>query len=158
MAQAVRHALQHAAVKRAGEHRLIARQHRQQPGQIGRAPSAIDVRLGESDIAAGQHLPRECPVGNEKVDGLLGGIAEAKPVAIGGGDAHRAVGEAFEKGEQETCANRKARRSRSGLGRSGETVDRGGWVGLDHRVVSSRGGAGLRWNGTRASHNFTACQ
>ena len=146
------------AVERALERVLVAREHGEQRGQVGRVPAPVHVGLGKRDVAAGQHLARDAPVVEREIGRARGaGVgrvarAEAMREAVGRAQRQRAVGEALEQREQQARRRRAAQLRRRAAGQ--RRVGR--WS--SGRLVAAVGGPAWGRTARAASQSCSACQ
>ena len=126
--EAEQRALPGVAVERALERRLVVREHGQQRRQVRRVPAAVDPRLGERDVAAGQDGAGEPPVAKPELAATRvvvagpnrcarpsGSITTSSPRARRASSANRmrAAGGAPAGGADARRNGRAVRRSRS---------------------------------------------
>ena len=145
-----------------GEHRerravedliLVAREQRDQPGQVGRRPLAGLVALADGELARAREAGEEARVVDLEHLRLRGGVAEAAH-AVGSAQLERAVLDARERPLEHAAGDRPDHAGPRACGDRGLLLD-AAHVGIDPRSGSN---GGLRWNGTRLRHSWSACQ
>ena len=132
---------------------LVAREHRHESRQVGRGPLAGLIPLADGEPARAGEACEEARIVHLHHGRLGGRIAEA-PHAVRSAYLERAVGDARERPLQHAPGG--------GSDQTRSRARRGDGLALDaaHVVTDPCSGSngGLRWNGTRLRHSFSACQ